>query len=53
MPKQGSDDRHDKEILKQADRYKSGDAKTKADAAKRIREEVKQANKEHPPTGGK
>ena len=51
--RRGSDARHDAEILRQADRYKTGDAKTKADAAAKIRAENDQANREHPPTGGR
>ena len=49
----GSDSRHDAEILKQADRHKTGDKATKADAAAKIRAEVAKANDEHPPTGGR
>lgn len=45
----GSDDRHDAEILKQAERFKQGDQATKDDAAAKIRAEVEQANEEHPP----
>lgn len=46
----GSDSRHDAEILKQAERFKQAkDQETKDDAAAKIREEVRQANEEHPP----